>query len=128
MNYIGFDNLLNISNPSSGDVYDFMAGGMFDYYYAASLGYSPLLPPKPDLRSIFLEQGLSLSAALLGFNEDFAEFVLMPMQIITTNDLQEETLKSLQEIVQKVSDIKFIKSKTMGLLILILKVDTHTLI
>ena len=112
MNYIGFDNLLNISNPSSGDVYDFMAGGMFDYYYAGSLGYSPLLPPKPDLRSIFLEQGLSLSAALLGFNEDFAEFVLMPMQIITTNDLQEETLKSLQEIVQKVSDIKFIKSKT----------------
>ncbi|WP_314990852.1 hypothetical protein [uncultured Campylobacter sp.] len=92
MNYTNFD-YLNITNPDTGGVYDFMAGGLFDGYYAGSYGYNALNLPTPDLRSFFINQAFSLTAGLLELNEDFAEFVLMPMQILILREDKESAAK-----------------------------------
>lgn len=92
MNYTNFD-YLNITNPDTGGVYDFMAGGLFDGYYAGGYGYNALNLPTPDLRSFFINQAFSLTAGLLELNEDFAEFVLMPMQILILREDKESAAK-----------------------------------
>lgn len=92
MNYTNFD-YLNVTNPDTGGVYDFMAGGLFDGYYAGSYGYNALNLPTPDLRSFFINQAFSLTAGLLELNEDFAEFVLMPMQILILREDKESAAK-----------------------------------
>ena len=92
MNYTNFD-YLNVTNPDTGGVYDFMAGGLFDGYYAGGYGYNALNLPTPDLRSFFINQAFSLTAALLELNEDFAEFVLMPMQILILREDKESAAK-----------------------------------
>lgn len=88
MNYTNFD-YLNITNPDTGGVYDFMAGGLFDGYYAGGYGYNALNLPTPDLRSFFINQAFSLTAGLLELNEDFVEFILMPMQILLLHEDKE---------------------------------------
>lgn len=101
MNYTNFD-YLNVTNPDTGGVYDFMAGGLLDGYYAGSYGYNALNLPTPDLRSFFINQAFSLTAGLLELNEDFAEFVLMPMQILILHkdkDSAAKLISSTSEIV-----------------------------
>lgn len=103
MNYTNFD-YLNITNPDTGGVYDFMAGGLFDGYYAGGYGYNALNLPTPDLRSFFINQAFSLTAALLELNEDFAEFVLMPMQILILREDKDSAatlISSASEIIAK---------------------------
>ena len=100
MNYTNFD-YLNVTNPDTGGVYDFMAGGLFDGYYAGSYGYNALNLPTPDLRSFFINQAFSLTAGLLELNEDFAEFVLMPMQIL----LLREDKDSAATLISSASEI-----------------------
>lgn len=103
MNYTNFD-YLNITNPDTGGVYDFMAGGLFDGYYAGGYGYNALNLPTPDLRSFFINQAFSLTAGLLELNEDFAEFVLMPMQILILHEDKDSAatlISSASEITAK---------------------------
>ena len=88
-----------------------MAGGLFDYCYAGGFGYSALTMPRPDLRSIFLDQSISLTAMILGLNEDFVEFALMPMLISTTNDEPDITRQLIQNSVEKISKIKLTNPK-----------------
>ena len=101
MNYTNFD-YLNITNPDTGGVYDFMAGGLFDGYYAGGYGYNALNLPTPDLRSFFINQAFSLTAGLLELNEDFVEFILMPMQILLLHEDKDSAatlISSASEIV-----------------------------
>lgn len=103
MNYTNFD-YLNVTNPDTGGVYDFMAGGLFDGYYAGGYGYNALNLPTPDLRSFFINQAFSLTAGLLELNEDFVEFILMPMQILLLHEDKESAatlISSASEIVAK---------------------------
>ncbi|QCD52788.1 hypothetical protein [Campylobacter sp. RM16192] len=106
MNYIGFENSLNITNPSTADVYDFMAGGLFDGYYAGSYAYNALNLPTPDLRSFFINQSFSLTAGLLELNEDFCEFVLMPMQIMILRDEKDYSFNALVQTIEKIIEHK----------------------
>lgn len=92
MNYTNFD-YLNITNPDTGGIYDFMAGGLLDGYYAGGYAYNALNLPTPDLRSFFINQAFSLTAGLLELNEDFVEFVLMPMQILILHQDKESASK-----------------------------------
>lgn len=106
MNYIGFEDSLSLTNPPAGDVYDFMAGGLFDGYYAGGYGYNALNLPGADLRSFFINQTFSLTAGLLNFNENFCEFVLMPMQIMILRDEKDHSLNALIKTVEKIAEKK----------------------
>ena len=87
---IGLSDILNLTNSDTDDDYEFMAGGQFDFYQAGSLGCSAFNIPSPDLRSFFIAQDGNLSGAIIGLNEDFAEYVLMPM-IIAINQPDYDT-------------------------------------
>nr|DAK18664.1 MAG TPA: hypothetical protein [Caudoviricetes sp.] len=81
-----------------------MAGGLFDGYYAGSYGYNALNLPTPDLRSFFINQAFSLTAGLLELNEDFVEFILMPMQILILHEDKDSAatlISSASEITAK---------------------------
>uniref|UniRef100_UPI003211B454 hypothetical protein n=1 Tax=uncultured Campylobacter sp. TaxID=218934 RepID=UPI003211B454 len=79
-------------------------GGLFDGYYAGGYGYNALNLPTPDLRSFFINQAFSLTAGLLELNEDFVEFILMPMQILLLHEDKDSAatlISSASEIVAK---------------------------
>ena len=103
MNYTNFD-YLNITNPDTGGVYDFMAGGLLDGYYAGGYAYNALNLPTPDLRSFFINQAFSLTAGLLELNEDFVEFVLMPMQILILHQDKESASKLISSASEIIAD------------------------
>lgn len=104
---IGLSDILNLTNSDTGDDYEFMAGGQFDFYQAGSLGYSAFNTPSPDLRSFFIAQAGNLSGALVGLNEDFAEYVLMPMIIAINQPDYDTSINLLIDSVEAVSKIKF---------------------
>ena len=104
---IGLSDILNLTNSDTGDDYEFMAGGQFDFYQAGSLGYSAFNTPSPDLRSFFIAQAGNLSGALVGLNEDFAEYVLMPMIIAINQPDYDTSINLLLDGVEAVSKIKF---------------------
>lgn len=106
MSYIGLEKFLNITNHPIGDVYDFMAGALFDGNYADGYAYNAINLPSPDLRSFFIDQSFSLTAGLLNFNEDFCEFVLMPMQIMLIQKQKYNILQFFIKEVEKISNIK----------------------
>ena len=81
--YIAFNDVLNVTNPEDSDVFSFMAGApAFDYLLAGGSAYSPSFEPMPNLASLFISQGYSLTLSLLDLNEDYAELALLPMQIL----------------------------------------------
>lgn len=104
---IGLSDILNLTNSDTGDDYEFMAGGQFDFYQAGSLGYSAFNTPSPDLRSFFIAQAGNLSGAIVGLNEDFAEYVLMPMIIAINQPDYNTSINLLLDGVEAVSKIKF---------------------
>ena len=104
---IGLSDILNLTNSDTGDDYEFMAGGQFDFYQAGSLGYSAFNTPSPDLRSFFIAQAGNLSGAIVGLNEDFAEYVLMPMIIAINQPDYDTSINLLLNGVEAVSKIKF---------------------
>ena len=104
---IGLSDILNLTNSDTGDNYEFMAGGQFDFYQAGSLGYSAFNTPSPDLRSFFIAQAGNLSGAIVGLNEDFAEYVLMPMIIAINQPDYDTSINLLLDGVEAVSKIKF---------------------
>ena len=104
---IGLSDILNLTNSDTGDDYEFMAGGQFDFYQAGSLGYSAFNTPSPDLRSFFIAQAGNLSGAIVGLNEDFAEYVLMPMIIAINQPDYDTSINLLLDGVEAVTKIKF---------------------
>nr|WP_315519311.1 hypothetical protein [uncultured Campylobacter sp.] len=108
---IGLSDILNLTNSDTGDDYEFMAGGQFDFYQAGSLGYSAFNTPSPDLRSFFIAQAGNLSGAIIGLNEDFAEYVLMPMIIAINQPDYDTSFGMLVDGVEAVSNITFSKPK-----------------
>lgn len=109
---IGLSDILNLTNSDTGDDYEFMAGGQFDFYQAGSLGYSAFNLPSPDLRSFFMAQAGNLSGALVGLNEDFAEYVLMPMIIAINQPDYDTSINLLIDSVEAVTKIKFSTPKS----------------
>lgn len=109
---IGLSDILNLTNSDTGDDYEFMAGGQFDFYQAGSLGYSAFNTPSPDLRSFFIAQVGNLSGALVGLNEDFAEYVLMPMIIAINQPDYDTSINLLIDSVEAVTKIKFSNPKS----------------
>lgn len=109
---IGLSNILNLTNSDTGDDYEFMAGGQFDFYQAGSLGYSAFNLPSPDLRSFFMAQAGNLSGAIIGLNEDFAEYVLMPMIIAINQPDYDTSINLLIDSVEAVTKIKFSTPKS----------------
>lgn len=109
---IGLSEILNLTNSDTGDDYEFMAGGQFDFYQAGSLGYSAFNLPSPDLRSFFIAQAGNLSGAIIGLNEDFAEYVLMPMIIAINQSDYDTSLNMLIDGVNAVTNITFSKPKS----------------
>lgn len=109
---IGLSDILNLTNSDTGDDYEFMAGGQFDFYQAGSLGYSAFNTPLPDLRSFFIAQAGNLSGALVGLNEDFAEYVLMPMIIAINQPDYDTSINLLIDSVEAVTKIKFSTPKS----------------
>lgn len=109
---IGLSDILNLTNSDTGDDYEFMAGGQFDFYQAGSLGYSAFNTPSPDLRSFFITQAGNLSGAIVGLNEDFAEYVLMPMIIAINQPDYDTSINLLIDNVEAVTKIKFSTPKS----------------
>ena len=109
---IGLSDILNLTNSDTGDDYEFMAGGQFDFYQAGSLGYSAFNTPSPDLRSFFIAQAGNLSGAIVGLNEDFAEYVLMPMIIAINQPDYDTSINLLIDNVEAVTKIKFSTPKS----------------
>ena len=109
---IGLSEILNLTNSDTGDDYEFMAGGQFDFYQAGSLGYSVFNLPSPDLRSFFIAQAGNLSGAIIGLNEDFAEYVLMPMIIAINQPDYDTSLNMLIDGVNAATNITFSKPKS----------------
>lgn len=109
---IGLSDILNLTNSDTGDDYEFMAGGQFDFYQAGSLGYSAFNLPSPDLRSFFMAQAGNLSGAIIGLNEDFAEYVLMPMIIAINQPDYDTSINLLIDSVEAVTKIKFSTPKS----------------
>ena len=109
---IGLSEILNLTNSDTGDDYEFMAGGQFDFYQAGSLGYSAFNTPSPDLRSFFIAQAGNLSGAIVGLNEDFAEYVLMPMIIAINQPDYDTSINLLIDSVEAVTKIKFSTPKS----------------
>lgn len=109
---IGLSDILNLTNSDTGDDYEFMAGGQFDFYQAGSLGYSAFNTPSPDLRSFFIAQAGNLSGAIVGLNEDFAEYVLMPMVIAINQPDYDTSLNMLIDGVNAATNITFSKPKS----------------
>ena len=112
---IGLSDILNLTNSDTGDDYEFMAGGQFDFYQAGSLGYSAFNTPSPDLRSFFIAQAGNLSGAIVGLNEDFAEYVLMPMIIAINQPDYDTSINLLLDGVEAVAKIKFSTPKSSNI-------------
>ncbi|AQW81357.1 hypothetical protein CPIN17260_1068 [Campylobacter pinnipediorum subsp. pinnipediorum] len=79
--YIAFKDFVNTTYNFSDDVFNELAGSNFDESYASGSLYNAFSLPMPNLKGLFIEQGGSLTEAILQLNEDFAEFALSAIQI-----------------------------------------------
>ncbi|MDL0088689.1 hypothetical protein [Campylobacter gastrosuis] len=84
--YIAFIDTINITARSNDDTFAFMAGGLLDSTLAGGDRFSAFSAPSADFRAIGLNAPLSLSEVIAEYGEDFAEFALMPMQILTNQE------------------------------------------
>ncbi|WP_169753617.1 hypothetical protein [Campylobacter mucosalis] len=96
--YIAFNDFINATARSDDDTFAFMAGGKLDNTFAGGSAYNSFVLPGADFRSIFINQSLSLSASIINFNEDFAEFMLMPIQILLTKEREFDIVQMYNKI------------------------------
>ena len=107
--------MLNITNDDGGDIYSFMAGGLFDYLYAGGGGYSQSFAPSPNLEAFFISQGFPTILSMLDLNEDFIEFALLPMQILIYKQYEGDIAEDIQKAIDDAIDVaKSIKDKSRG--------------
>lgn len=101
--YIGLERSINvIKSPYDGDIFDFMAGGLFDDTYAGGVNYHPLMLPSPNMKSLFMERSVGKTLQLLRLQEDFVEYALMPLQMY--DYLSEKEISIIVNLVAKSVD------------------------
>ena len=81
--FIAFDDELNITNKEPDDAFSYLAGGeLYANTFAAGAGYMIGRTSQINYTSIFLPFFIDEISSMMELNEDFAEFALMPMQMI----------------------------------------------
>lgn len=106
--FIAFDDELNITNKEPDDAFSYLAGGeLYANTFAAGAGYMIGRTSQINYTSIFLPFFVDEISSMLELNEDFAEFALMPMQMIFYKSADEkrrgyEKFDEISEDVQKI--------------------------
>lgn len=106
--FIAFDDELNITNKEPDDAFSYLAGGeLYANTFAAGAGYMIGRTSQINYTSIFLPFFVDEISSMLEFNEDFAEFALMPMQMIFYKSADEkrrgyEKFDEISEDAQKI--------------------------
>ena len=106
--FIAFDDELNITNKEPDDAFSYLAGGeLYANTFAAGAGYMIGRTSQINYTSIFLPFFVDEISSMLELNEDFAEFVLMPMQMIFYKSADEnrrgyEKFDEISEDAQKI--------------------------
>ena len=81
--FIAFDDELNITNKEPDDAFSYLAGGeLYANTFAAGAGYMIGRTSQINYTSIFLPFFIDEISSMMELNEDFAEFALMPMQML----------------------------------------------
>lgn len=112
--FIAFDDELNITNKEPDDAFSYLAGGeLYANTFAAGAGYAIGRISNINYTSIFLPFFVDEISSMMELNEDFVEFVLMPMQIIFYKTADEkrrgyEKFEEISEDAQKI--VKLAKS------------------
>lgn len=106
--FIAFDDELNITNKEPDDAFSYLAGGeLYANTFAAGAGYMIGRTSQINYTSIFLPFFVDEISSMLELNEDFAEFALMPMQMIFYKSADEnrrgyEKFDEINEDAQKI--------------------------
>lgn len=106
--FIAFDDELNITNKEPDDAFSYLAGGeLYANTFAAGAGYMIGRTSQINYTSIFLPFFIDEISSMLELNEDFAEFALMPMQMIFYKSADEkrrgyEKFDEISEDAQKI--------------------------
>ena len=106
--FIAFDDELNITNKEPDDAFSYLAGGeLYANTFAAGAGYMIGRTSQINYTSIFLPFFVDEISSMLELNEDFAEFALMPMQMIFYKSADEkrrgyEKFEEISEDAQKI--------------------------
>nr|DAF49468.1 MAG TPA: hypothetical protein [Siphoviridae sp. ctI8Q15] len=106
--FIAFDDELNITNKEPDDAFSYLAGGeLYANTFAAGAGYMIDRTSQINYTSIFLPFFVDEISSMLELNEDFAEFALMPMQMIFYKSADEkrrgyEKFDEISEDAQKI--------------------------
>lgn len=106
--FIAFDDELNITNKEPDDAFSYLAGGeLYANTFAAGAGYMIGRTSQINYTSIFLPFFVDEISSMLELNEDFAEFALMPMQMLFYKTADEkrrgyEKFEEISEDVQKI--------------------------
>ena len=112
--FIAFDDELNITNKEPDDAFSYLAGGeLYANTFAAAAGYMIGRTSQINYTSIFLPFFIDEISSMMELNEDFIEFVLMPMQMIFYKSADEkrrgyEKFDEISEDAQKI--VKLAKS------------------
>ena len=106
--FIAFDDELNITNKEPDDAFSYLAGGeLYANTFAAGAGYMIGRTSQINYTSIFLPFFIDEISSMMELNEDFAEFALMPMQMLFYKTADEkrrgyEKFDEISEDVQKI--------------------------
>ena len=106
--FIAFDDELNITNKEPDDAFSYLAGGeLYANTFAAGAGYMIGRTSQINYTSIFLPFFVDEISSMMELNEDFAEFALMPMQMIFYKTADEkrrgyEKFEEISEDAQKI--------------------------
>ena len=106
--FIAFDDELNITNKEPDDAFSYLAGGeLYANTFAAGAGYMIGRTSQINYTSIFLPFFVDEISSMMELNEDFAEFALMPMQMIFYKKADEkrrgyEKFEEISEDAQKI--------------------------
>ena len=106
--FIAFDDELNITNKEPDDAFSYLAGGeLYANTFAAGAGYMIGRTSQINYTSIFLPFFVDEISSMMELNEDFAEFILMPMQMIFYKSADEnrrgyEKFDEISEDAQKI--------------------------
>ena len=106
--FIAFDDELNITNKEPDDAFSYLAGGeLYANTFAAGAGYMIGRTSQINYTSIFLPFFVDEISSMMELNEDFAEFALMPMQMIfyKTADEKRRGYEKFEEISEDVEKI-----------------------
>ena len=106
--FIAFDDELNITNKEPDDAFSYLAGGeLYANTFAAGAGYMIGRTSQINYTSIFLPFFVDEISSMLELNEDFAEFALIPIQMIFYKSADEnrrgyEKFDEISEDAQKI--------------------------